>query len=55
MTINKAITADKPTLYKLGTPRDENIGATTKKAVIRQKTSKKTEIPCTKISIILFA
>jgi hypothetical protein len=40
-----------PTLNVFGTDRDENIGETTKKAVIRQKISIKIEIPCSIVSI----
>ncbi|GBK63389.1 hypothetical protein PbDSM24746_33930 [Paenibacillus macerans] len=56
--INKTIKARmpaKPTLNVVGTARDENTGETTKKAVIRQKISKKTENPCNKVSIIYTA
>ncbi|GIP46655.1 hypothetical protein J53TS2_02460 [Paenibacillus sp. J53TS2] len=47
-----AIIPEKPTLNVFGTVREENIGETTKKAVIRQKISIKVEIPCNKVSII---
>jgi len=40
-----------PTLNVFGTPFDEKTGETTKKAIIRQKTSKKTGKLCCNISI----